>query len=61
MLISLSAKNAIKNETENVNKNSLFGTIFDLLTSRTQKIAWCPLFFKPDLYIFYFNEQLGKI
>ena len=47
-----------KNETKNVNK---FCNIFDLLTSRTQKIArWTPVF-KPDFYVFSFNEQLRKI
>ena len=38
-----------------------FCNIFDLLTSRTQKIAWWPPVFKPDFYIFSFNEQLRKI
>ena len=37
-----------------------FCNILDLLTSRTQKIAWFPLAFKPDFYIFSFNEELGK-
>ena len=35
----------------------IFCNIFDLLTSRTQK----PPVFKPDFYIFSFNEQLRKI
>ena len=38
-----------------------FCNIFDLLTSRTQKIAWWPPVFKPDFYIFSYNEQLRKI
>ena len=36
-------RNVIKNKTKNVNKNSLsfkFSNIFDLLTSKTEKIAW---------------------
>ena len=35
--------------------------VFDLLTSRTQKIAWPPTVFKPDFHIFPYNEQLRKI
>ena len=35
--------------------------IFDLLTSRTEKIARWPAVFKPDFHIFSFNEQLRKI
>ena len=35
-----------------------FCNIFDFLTSRTQKIAWWPSVFKPDFYIFSYNEQL---
>ena len=35
--------------------------IFDLLISRTEKLASWPLAFKPDFYIFSFNEQLRKI
>ena len=35
--------------------------VFDLLTSRTPKIAWWLPVFKPDFYIFSFNEQLRKI
>ena len=54
-----------KNKTKNVNKNSLFlfnlCNIFDLLTSRTQKIAWWPPVFKRDFYIFSFNGQFRKI
>ena len=54
-----------KNETKNANKNSLFCfnfcDIFHLLTSRTQKIARWPHVFKPDFYIFSFNQQLKKI
>ena len=38
-----------------------FCNIFDPLTSRTQKIAWSPPVFKPDFYIFFYNEQLRKI
>ena len=38
-----------------------FCNIFDLFTSRTQKIAqWTPVF-EPDFYIFSFNEQRRKI
>ena len=38
-----------------------FCHIFDLLTSRTQKIAlWHPVF-KPASYTFPYNEQLRKI
>ena len=37
-----------------------FCNIFDLLTSRTQKIAWWPPVFKPDFYIFSYNEQLRE-
>ena len=35
--------------------------IFDLLASRTQKIAWWQPVFKRDFHIFYFNEKLRKI
>ena len=62
--ISFCARNAITDETKNVNKNSLvfnFCNIFDLLTSRTQKIARLPPVFKPDFYKFPYNEQLKKI
>ena len=38
-----------------------FCDIFDLLTSRTQKKALWPLVFKPDFYLFCYNEQLRKI
>ena len=38
-----------------------FCNIFDLLTSRTQKIAWWLPVFKVDFYIFSFNEQFRKI
>ena len=52
-------------KTENVNKKQSllfsFCNIFDLLTSRTQKIAWWAPVFKPDFYIFPYNEQLRKI
>ena len=38
-----------------------FCNFYDLLTSTTQKIVcWSPVF-KPDFYIFSYNEQLGKI
>ena len=38
-----------------------FCNIFDLLTYSTQAIAlWSPVF-KPNFYIFPFNEQLRKI
>ena len=33
-------KNATKHEGRNVNKSSLFCSIFDLLTCKTEKIAW---------------------
>ena len=54
----------IKNEIKNVNKKSrmfTFCNIFDLFTSRTQKIVSWPLVFKPDLHIFPYNKQLRKI
>ena len=35
-----------------------FWNIFDLLASRTQKIAWWISVFKIDFYIFPYNEQL---
>ena len=38
-----------------------FCNIFDLLISRTEKIAWWPPVFKLDFYIFSYNEQLRKI
>ena len=38
-----------------------FCNIFDLLTSRTPKIARYPPAFKPDFHIFPYNEQLRKI
>ena len=38
-----------------------FSNISDLLTSRTEKVAWRPPAFKPDFYIFSYNEQLRKI
>ena len=38
-----------------------FCNIFDLLTSRAQKIAWWPCVFKSDFYIFSYNEKLRKI
>ena len=37
-----------------------FYNILDLLTSRTEKIAWPPVF-KPDFYMFWYYEQLKKI
>ena len=39
----------------------IFCNIFDLLISRTEKIAWWPPVFKSDFYIFSYNEQLRKI
>ena len=38
-----------------------FCNIFYILTSKTQKIARWPPVFKPEIYIFSFNEQLRKI
>ena len=38
-----------------------FCNIFDILTSRTEKIAWGPPVFKSDFYVFSYNEQLRKI
>ena len=38
-----------------------FCNIFDLLISRTEEIVWWPPVFKPDSYIFSYNEQLRKI
>ena len=38
-----------------------FRNIFYLLASRTQKIACWPQIFKPDFYIFPYNEKLKKI
>ena len=38
-----------------------FCNIFDLLTSRTHKIAWGSPIFKPDFHIFPYNEQFRKI
>ena len=65
VLISFGARNAIKKwNQECKQKQSLlynFRDIFDLLTYRTQKIAWWPPVFKPDFYIFSYNEQLRKI
>ena len=49
---------------EHKQKQSLlfsFCNIFDLLISRTAKIAWWPPVFKSDFYIFSYNEQLRKI
>ena len=40
---------------------SNFRNMFDLLISRTQKIAWWIPVLKPDFYIFSSNEQLRKI
>ena len=34
---------------------------FDLWISRTEKLAWWAPCFKPDFYIFSYNEQLKKI
>ena len=53
-----------KRNQECTQKQSLlfnFCYIFDLLTSRTEKIARWPHVFKPDFYIFSYNEQLKKI
>ena len=58
--IRFCARIATKNETKNVNKNKLlfnFCNIFDLLTSRTQKIAWWPPVYRPGFFIFSYNEQ----
>ena len=38
-----------------------FCNIFDLLTSRTEKLASWLLVSEPDFYIFSYNEQLRKI
>ena len=38
-----------------------FCNIFDLLTSRSQKITSWPPVSKSDIYTFSFNEQLRKI
>ena len=38
-----------------------FCNAFDLLTSRTQNIAWRPPVFKPEFHIFPYNEQPLKI
>ena len=58
-------KNTIKNKTKNANKKQSllfsFCNIFDVLTSRTQKIAWSPPAFKPDFYIFSYNEKFKEI
>ena len=61
--ISVCARNAIKIQTKDVNKNGLVCSIFgfDLLTSRTQKIARWPPVFKRNFHIFSYNEQLYEI
>ena len=55
----------MKNKTKNANKKQsllfTFCNIFDVLTSRTQKIAWSPPAFKPDFYIFSYNEKFKEI
>ena len=38
-----------------------FCNILDLLSSRSQKIEWSPPAFRPDIYLFSYNEQLRKI
>ena len=38
-----------------------FCNIFDLFTSRPQKIAWWAPDLRPDFYIFSYNEQVRKI
>ena len=48
----------MKNETKNVNKNSLFCSIFVIFLIFL--VWWSPVF-KPDFYIFSYNEQLRKI
>ena len=57
-------RNAIKNETKNVNKDSFFGSIFvistDLLASRAEKIAWWPLFLNLILTCFPIMNNWGK-
>ena len=45
-----------RHKTETKNVNNLF-SIFDILNSRTEEIAWWPPVFKPDFYIFS-NQQL---
>ena len=64
METSLCVRKAIKNDSKNVNKNSLsftFCSIFYLLTFSTEKIARWPLVFKTDFYIIFYNDQLMKI
>ena len=39
----------------------IFCNIFDLLISRIEKIAWWVPVFKPDFYVFSYNEQFRKI
>lgn len=57
--------NAIKNENKNVNKNSPFGSVFaiffDLLIFRTEKIAWWPPAFKPDITYFPIRNNSKKV
>ena len=38
-----------------------FCNIFDLMISRTEKMAWRPPVFKPYFYIFFYNDKLRKI
>ena len=64
METSLCVRKAIKNDSKNVNKNSLsftFCSIFYLLTFSTEKIARWPLVFKTDFYVIFYNDQLMKI
>ena len=49
------------NETKNVNKNSLFCSFFVIFLIFWPLELKKPPVFKPDFYIFSFNEQLWKI
>ena len=55
-------RNTIKNESKNVNKNSVFCSIFVIFfTFWPEKIAWWTPVLKHYFYIFYYNEPLRKI
>ena len=57
-------KNTIKNKTKNANKKQSllfsFCNIFDVLTSRTQKIAWSPLLLNLIFTYFPIMKNLKK-